>query len=60
MVKEGGFEAGCTSDPGLNSLITPVVALRRVEIQGTDSLVRLWLAIWLGDAEAIWRRKKHP
>jgi peptidoglycan/xylan/chitin deacetylase (PgdA/CDA1 family) len=53
-----GFAAACTVDPGLNSLTTPAVALRRVEIQGTDSIIRLWLALWLGDAEAIWRRRK--
>lgn len=57
MVEQAGFAAGCTVDPGLNSLNTPAVALRRVEIQGTDSIIRLWLALWLGDADALWPRK---
>jgi peptidoglycan/xylan/chitin deacetylase (PgdA/CDA1 family) len=56
LVKAAGFTAGCTVDPGLNSLTTPAAVLHRAEIQGTDSAVRLWLALWLGDAEAIWRR----
>jgi peptidoglycan/xylan/chitin deacetylase (PgdA/CDA1 family) len=59
LVEAAGFAAGCTVDPGLNSLTTPAAALRRAEIQGTDSVVRVWLALWLGDAEAIWRRREY-
>jgi peptidoglycan/xylan/chitin deacetylase (PgdA/CDA1 family)/glycosyltransferase involved in cell wall biosynthesis len=59
MVKQAGFNAGCTVDAGLNSLGTPSEALHRVEIQGTDSIIRLGLALWLGDADAIWRRKQE-
>jgi peptidoglycan/xylan/chitin deacetylase (PgdA/CDA1 family)/glycosyltransferase involved in cell wall biosynthesis len=58
MVEQAGFAAACTVDPGLNNLTTPAVALRRVEIRGTDSIIRLWLALWLGDADAIWPRKR--
>jgi peptidoglycan/xylan/chitin deacetylase (PgdA/CDA1 family)/glycosyltransferase involved in cell wall biosynthesis len=57
-VAAAGFAVACTVDPGLNSLTTPAAALRRVEIQGADSIVRLWLALWLGDAEAFWPRKR--
>jgi peptidoglycan/xylan/chitin deacetylase (PgdA/CDA1 family) len=60
MVKNAGFSASCTGDAGLNSLGTPTEALHRVEIQGTDSIIRLALALWLGDAEAIRRRKNKP
>jgi glycosyltransferase involved in cell wall biosynthesis/peptidoglycan/xylan/chitin deacetylase (PgdA/CDA1 family) len=57
MVEQAGFTAGCTINAGLNSLITPAMGLYRTEIKGTDSVVRLWLALWLGDADAIWRRR---
>jgi peptidoglycan/xylan/chitin deacetylase (PgdA/CDA1 family)/glycosyltransferase involved in cell wall biosynthesis len=57
MVKQAGFAAGCTVAAGLNTTVTPPYALRRVELQGTDSIVRFWLALWLGDAQAIWRRR---
>jgi len=60
MVQQAGFAASCTVDVGLNTLITPAFSLRRAEIQGTDSLARFWLALWLGDAEALgWRRKQN-
>lgn len=57
MVQESGFTASCTIDTGLNTLITPPLALRRAEVQGTDSLIRFWLALWLGDGEAFWWRR---
>lgn len=57
MVQEAGFVAGCTVDPGLNTLITPIFSLRRTEIRGTDSWPRFLLSLWMGDAEALgWRR----
>jgi glycosyltransferase involved in cell wall biosynthesis len=58
MVERAGFAAGCTVDPGLNGLKTPASALHRAEIRGADSVLRLWLALWLGDAEALMRRKR--
>jgi glycosyltransferase involved in cell wall biosynthesis/peptidoglycan/xylan/chitin deacetylase (PgdA/CDA1 family) len=58
MVARSGYAAACTVDPGLNGPATPIHALRRAEIQGTDSVVRLWLALQLGDAEALRRRKR--
>lgn len=60
LVEQAGFTASCTVDAGLNTLLTPAHSLRRTEIQGTDSLARFWLALWLGDAEALgWRRKPN-
>jgi glycosyltransferase involved in cell wall biosynthesis/peptidoglycan/xylan/chitin deacetylase (PgdA/CDA1 family) len=57
MVRQAGFTAGCTVDAGLNTLITPIFSLHRVEIRGTDSLARFLLSLWMGDAEALgWRR----
>lgn len=58
MVERAGFAAGCTVDPGLNSMKTAAAALHRSEILAGDSIVRLWLALWLGDADAIRRRKR--
>jgi len=59
MVQKAGFAAGCTVDAGLNTLITPIFSLRRIEIRGTDSLARFLLSLWMGDAEALgWRRSR--
>lgn len=58
MVEEAGYSLGCTVDPGLNGLGTPSFSLCRTELQGRDSLIRLLLGLWLGDPEAIWRRKR--
>ena len=58
IVARSGYAAACTVDPGLNGPATPIHALRRAEIRGTDSAVRLWLALQLGDAEALRRRKR--
>lgn len=60
MVEQAGYAAGCTVDAGLNTLITHPFSLHRTEIQGTDSLARFWLALWLGNAESFgWRRKQN-
>ncbi len=59
LVQQAGFAAGCSVDAGLNTLMTPVFSLRRTEIQGTDSLPRFLLSLWMGDAEALgWRRSR--
>jgi glycosyltransferase involved in cell wall biosynthesis/peptidoglycan/xylan/chitin deacetylase (PgdA/CDA1 family) len=58
MVVISGYAAGCTVDAGLNTPTTPSQALRRSEIQGTDTLIRLAFALWFGDAEAVFRRKR--
>jgi hypothetical protein len=34
------------------------MALRRAELRGTDSVLRLCVALWFGEAEAIWRRAR--
>lgn len=58
MAKRAGYAAACTVDPGLNGIATPAWSLSRAEIWGTDSIVRLWLALWLGNAEALSRRRR--
>mgnify|MGYP001074965578 CR=1 FL=1 len=57
LAREAGYGAACTVDPGLNALGTPAWSLCRAEIRGTDSIIRLWLALWLGNPEALARRK---
>jgi peptidoglycan/xylan/chitin deacetylase (PgdA/CDA1 family)/glycosyltransferase involved in cell wall biosynthesis len=60
MVQNAGFMAGCTIDTGLNTMITPPSLLRRAEVQGTDSLARFLLVLWMGDGEAFgWRRIRN-
>jgi glycosyltransferase involved in cell wall biosynthesis len=59
MVEQAGYDSGCTVDSGLNSLLTSPLALRRIEIRGSDGLIRFWLGLWLGDADAIRRRNSH-
>jgi len=60
MVQDAGFMASCTINTGLNTLITPTLLLRRAEVQGTDSFIRFWLVLWMGDGEAFWwRRSKN-
>jgi peptidoglycan/xylan/chitin deacetylase (PgdA/CDA1 family) len=58
LAREAGYAAGCTVDPGLNGLATPAWSLCRAEIWGTDSIVRLSLALWLGSPEALVRRAR--
>ncbi len=58
-VRHAGYAAACTIDTGLNTLTTSPWSLRRTEIQGTDSLLRFVLALWTGDAEALWWRRKQ-
>jgi len=61
MVGDAGFTASCTIHTGLNTLLTSPLALCRAEVQGTDSWLRFWLMLWLGDGESFWwrRRKSH-
>jgi peptidoglycan/xylan/chitin deacetylase (PgdA/CDA1 family)/glycosyltransferase involved in cell wall biosynthesis len=59
LAREAGYAAGCTVDPGLNGLGIAAWSLCRAEVWGTDSIVRLWLALWLGNPEALARRKRR-
>lgn len=59
LVERAGFSASCTVNAGVNTVITPLLALRRVEIHGTDSLFDFALAVCFGERkEALWRRLK--
>ena len=43
-----GFQIGCSATSGLNTAASPSLALHRIEIEGTLSLARFVLALWLG------------
>jgi peptidoglycan/xylan/chitin deacetylase (PgdA/CDA1 family) len=47
-VEEAGFASACGIEEGRNSPGTPAFTLRRVEIHGTDSLLRFALTLALG------------
>jgi peptidoglycan/xylan/chitin deacetylase (PgdA/CDA1 family) len=57
-VAEAGFDAACTVFPGRNTEATPLLGLRRTEVYGTDSILRFAQAVLLGDAQAVWRRRR--
>jgi glycosyltransferase involved in cell wall biosynthesis len=48
-VREAGFLGACTTVPGHNRLAADPYALRRLEVRGTDSLIRFALTLWLGE-----------
>ena len=48
-VEKGGFLSSCSVNTGLNTPITPLLALRRVEIYGTDSLLDFAIAVTFGE-----------
>ena len=53
-----GFAASCSVRPGLNRPRTPLQALRRAEIKGTDSFFRFRLAVRFGDPDAFFSRRR--
>jgi peptidoglycan/xylan/chitin deacetylase (PgdA/CDA1 family)/glycosyltransferase involved in cell wall biosynthesis len=52
-----GFLAACSVVSGRNRPIQDGYALRRIEIWGTDSLVRFALTLWIGDMRSQRRRR---
>jgi glycosyltransferase involved in cell wall biosynthesis/peptidoglycan/xylan/chitin deacetylase (PgdA/CDA1 family) len=52
-VERAGLLGACGVRRGLNSPVTPLYALHRTEIRGTDSLAHFVLALWTGDADAL-------
>jgi peptidoglycan/xylan/chitin deacetylase (PgdA/CDA1 family)/glycosyltransferase involved in cell wall biosynthesis len=49
QVMQVGYQAAFSAKPGLNTLRTDRFAYRRVEIEGTDSLVVFAVKVWAGD-----------
>ncbi len=60
VVKERGFAGACTVREGPNDPATSPWALRRIEIYGTDSLAYFILALFLGRAPRLLRRRHRP
>lgn len=59
LVQQAGFLGACSSNTGLNTPRTPLLALRRVEIYGTASLMDFALAVCFGErSEVLLRRWK--
>ena len=48
ILEQKNFLCGCSADNGLNTHVSPTYALHRIEIEGTCSLPRFLLALWLG------------
>jgi len=53
---EAGYAAAFRAEPGVNTPSTPAHGLRRIEIRGTDSLLRFVLTLWLGGVPDLYRR----
>jgi peptidoglycan/xylan/chitin deacetylase (PgdA/CDA1 family) len=52
-----GFTGACCSRSGVNDPVVPDYLLRRVEVRGTDSLLRFALAVWQGRAPRRWKQR---
>ena len=48
-----GFAAACGTRSGTNTFATPLFDLRRVEIEGTDSLLRFAMKAWTGERHLL-------
>jgi peptidoglycan/xylan/chitin deacetylase (PgdA/CDA1 family)/GT2 family glycosyltransferase len=55
-VRRAGFLAACGISPGRSRPASDLYALQRLEIRGTDSLLRFALTLWFGDMRSLRRR----
>ena len=53
-----GLQGACTAKPGRNTLLTPLYALRRTEIEGETGRLRFRLAVWFGDTRPVRNRRR--
>ena len=53
-----GLAGACTAKPGRNTLLTPLYALRRTEIEGGTGRLRFRLAVWFGDTRPVRNRRR--
>jgi peptidoglycan/xylan/chitin deacetylase (PgdA/CDA1 family) len=60
LAAEAGFDGACSVRRGPNSLSTPLYELHRIEVFGTDSLLRFILGLWVGDENLPPRRRAQP
>ncbi|HEX9116126.1 MAG TPA: polysaccharide deacetylase family protein [Anaerolineae bacterium] len=54
-VAQAGFLGACCSRADRNDPAAPTFALRRIEIRGSDSFARFFLAVWLGRRMSVWQ-----
>jgi peptidoglycan/xylan/chitin deacetylase (PgdA/CDA1 family) len=57
-VERAGFAAACSVESGRNRLSVKPYMLRRLEVRGTDSLLRFALTLWLGETHSFPRRSR--
>jgi peptidoglycan/xylan/chitin deacetylase (PgdA/CDA1 family) len=48
IVERAGFSGACGLEPGPNTAAVPRFALRRIDVYGTDSVLRFAVSVWLG------------
>lgn len=53
LVARAGFDVACGTSSGTNTFATPRFDLRRVEIEGTDSLLRFAVKAWTGERHLL-------
>jgi len=56
-VMQAGFLAACSVESGRNRLSVEPYMLKRLEVRGTDSLLRFALILWLGETRSLFRRR---
>jgi len=59
LAEGAGFVASCGVRGGLNDATTPLHALRRTEILGTDSLLIFAAKLWTGSSDAMGSKKRR-
>jgi glycosyltransferase involved in cell wall biosynthesis len=57
-VRNAGFLAACGVISGRSRLAADPYELKRLEVRGTDSLIRFALTLWMGDTHSLLRRKR--
>jgi glycosyltransferase involved in cell wall biosynthesis len=48
LVEQSGYKGACGVESNLNTWSTPLTALRRFEVEGTWSILRFLMILWLG------------
>ena len=55
LVRRAGYLAACTVNAGRNRPSIDPYELRRLEVRGTDSMLRFIMTVWLGDTRSLLR-----
>jgi peptidoglycan/xylan/chitin deacetylase (PgdA/CDA1 family) len=59
LVADAGYLAACSTEPGRNRAATDRYQLRRFSVDGTDTIVRFALTLWLGEILTHLRRRRR-